>query len=193
MLGISFPNVNYTRLGRIEVLSAPRRGRVHALSAHVDARVMTTESPQTTCPDGTTDFAADKHIQCTKSHPDAPAGPFSLGWAPTVGHGSLILGDHGRRNFDVCGLSHTGGLGLAGVQYDLLDLQLVRDRFPYDQLKTSPLNAAEARALRAGKRVHVSRGISIAFLDRCCFWWVPKGVGNPYESARSGPSSHGST
>jgi hypothetical protein len=139
----------------------------------VNGNTSTSASPMVTCQDGTTrDQAADQSVDCFRDHAGLKArGLFA--WAgDTNARFQLAVR---RASIARCGTNYSGILQVLGVPNFGLPVNLGNRGFTYNSIASSPATAAEARAIRAGRRVHIARRISLSFTTGCCDGYQPQG------------------
>lgn len=182
-LRLPMRNVQYVRIGRLEVLRAAHvRGRWRVHREQQDAKVSDPgRGPYTTCRDGTTDVAPVYDADCSRSLAGKPVD-ITFGWPSS--RRFLFSNDAPEPKADRCGPDHQGGLAIAArhLQRGLggLPLNLLADEAPYGTGNTSPATPAEARAIRRGRPVLIRRSIFLTFTADCCNQWTPPGTPSTY-------------
>lgn len=138
----------------------------------VSGQTSTSASRDVTCPDGSTDQAADQSVNCFRDR----AGRTTRGlfaWAGDT-NGRFELAVRGPA-LARCGTSYSGILEVLGVPRFGLPVNLVDRGLTYRSISTTPASAAETRAIRAGRRVHVVRRVNLSFTTGCCDAYQPQG------------------
>src|SRR3954452_5302309 len=145
----TFPDVKYTRIGRLEViLNHSRRGTIRRYREQVESKSSDPNGGgEADCPDGSRDAVADVQQHCDNNFAGLPVRA-DLGWSPTSTRGRFQWNHRylGRRPSDLarCGHSFLNAGSLAGLDPDLLPWDPgAGDELWFDAGRTSPLTAAE--------------------------------------------------
>lgn len=176
-LDVSFPNVTYVRNPRVgvEALTSAHEatGRFGDSGETVKSQVAGAASPEVTCPDGTTERAADQPADCQASFIGKPV-LLSLSWGPTVTENRFLITNDGPEIKPTCGASQiVGALALVGIGKPVLPLNLVGNRVNYDEGQTNAVELPEMRAMRAGHAFTVNRRDDLNFTTPCCEGFNP--------------------
>lgn len=174
----TFDDVRYSRFGALEVLRGEAgRQRIQRYRESIDAVASDPSSGRVVgCPDGSLDPPPDVEHTCLHDYGGTPVTA-TLSWAPRVGQGRFAWSHDPRgRRLPVdanCGDSFLGGGSLVGLDPDLLPFDPgAGEELLYDAGRTSPVTVAEARALRDGRRVTITRAIELHFTTDCCTGWT---------------------
>jgi hypothetical protein len=82
-----------------------------------------------------------------------------------------------------CGAGFLAAGNLIGLRPLTLPFWTAGDALLYDVGQTSPLTAAEVRALRAGRAITVTRSFELHFTVDCCVEWNEEGKPGTYDRA----------
>jgi hypothetical protein len=171
-------DVRYTRIGSLEVLrGASGRHRIQRYRESIDAKASDPGSGRVvTCPDGSSDPPPDVDHTCRHDYAGTRVTT-TLSWAPRIAQGRFAWSHDylGRRppSEANCGVSFLGGGSLVGLDADALPFDPgAGDALLYDAGRTSPVTLAEARALRNGRPVTITRSIELHFTTDCCTGWT---------------------
>ena len=181
----SFPNVVYTRVGRLEVLDGKSEPyRIQRYRETIDSKASDPSGGQTVdCGDGSLDAPPVIEQKCDHNY----AGRRIRGellWSPRVAHGRFqwphsqsSRGLPPERN---CGHGlHAGHL--VGLNPDLLPWDPgVGSNLLYEHGRTSPTTPAETRAIQDGRPVTISREFELHWTADCCVEWNEEGKPNTY-------------
>lgn len=181
----SFPDVEYARTGSIEVLSGKSRPfRIQRYRELIDS---TSSDPSggryVDCGDGSQDAPADVEQRCNHDYAGIRVRAELL-WSPRVAQGRFAWPHRylGRRPpFGAnCGHGFLAG-HLVGLDTDLLPWDPgAGDALLYDHGRTDPVTLAEARALRSGRAVTITRSLELRFTTDCCLEWNEEGKPGTY-------------
>jgi plastocyanin len=174
-LRIVFPEVEYKRFGRLEVLNGKSkpygiqryRETIDSKSSHP------TGGRYVDCGDGSQDAPPDVEQKCNQDFAGTRVRA-ELSWSPRIGQGRFqwphtYLGP--RPKAENCGHSLLAG-HLAGLDVDLLPWDPgAGAELLYDHGRTNPATVAETRALREGRRVTVERSFELQWTADCCLEW----------------------
>ena len=172
---VALPKVRYFRSNRVESLGQRRVKATFVRYAElVSGNTTNSGSPEVTCQDGTTtDQTANVSVNCFKDYAGRTArGTFA--WSPSS-TGNRFEFASSSPSLSRCGTSYAGILEVLSVPRLGLPLNLVDRRFAYNGISTSQATAAELRALRAGRPVHVVRRVALDFTTGCCDGYAPQG------------------
>lgn len=182
----SFADVRYTRIGSLEILRGDT-GR-HGIRRYRESIDAMASDPGTgasvTCPDGSADPPPDVRHACLHDYAGKPVTA-TLSWAPRIAQGRFAWSHRhlgGRLPLDAnCGDSFLAGGSLVGLDADALPFDPgAGAALLYDAGRTSPVTPAEARALRGGRPVTISRAIELHFTTDCCTGWTEPGKPTTY-------------
>lgn len=174
-LRIVFPEVEYSRFGRLEILSGKSRPyRIQRYRETIDSKSSNpTGGRYVDCGDGSTDAPPDVAQKCNQDFAGTRVRA-ELSWSPRIAQGRFqwphsYLGP--RPKGENCGHSLLAG-HLVGLDVDLLpwDPGAGAELF-YDHGRTGPATLAETRALREGRRVTVKRSFELQWTADCCLEW----------------------
>lgn len=174
-LDVRFANVTYARFASVglEILNSTARGRFRDSGETVKSQIATGASRMATCPNGTTEPAADQPANCFRSFTGKPVR-LTLSWGPSATKNRFDFSNAGPViTPGSCGSNIIGALGLVGVKGFVLPLNLVGNQVNYDEGQTNSATFAEAHAIRAGRAFTVSRRVELNFTTPCCEGFNP--------------------
>jgi plastocyanin len=183
-LRATFPSVKYQRYGKLEVLSGESAPyRIQRYREQIDSKTSNPSTGATVdCGDGSQDPTADVEQRCDHNFAGSRVRA-ELMWSPRIAQGRMqwphaYLGrPPGEEN---CGHSFLAG-HLVGLDADQLPWDPgAGSELLYDHGRTSPLTAAETRALRDGRAVTIERSFELQFTADCCLEWHEPGKPGTY-------------
>lgn len=174
-LQATFPSVEYNRVGKLEILAGKSNPyRIQRYRETIDSKSSDPSGGRVVdCGDGSLDPPADVEQKCDHSFAGTRVRA-ELSWAPKIGQGRFqwphtYLGPRPREKN--CGHSFLAG-HLVGLDADLLPWDPgAGSELLYDHGRTSPVTAAEARALRDGRPLTIERSFELQFTADCCLEW----------------------
>jgi plastocyanin len=184
-----FPRVRYTRFGSLEILRGVSRPYgIQRYRELIDAKTShPTGGRYVSCGDGSTDAPPDVEQKCDHNYAGTRVRA-ELSWSPRATRGRFqwphrYLGRRPPSNAN-CGASFLAAGSLVGLNLDALpfDPGAGQDLL-YEHGRTGPVTLAEARALRAGRRVNITRSIELHFTVDCCVEWNEEGKPGTYVRA----------
>jgi plastocyanin len=181
----SFPDVTYKRFGRLETLSG--KSRPYGIQRYRELIDSKTSNPSggsvVDCGDGSKDPPPDVEQRCDHNYAGTRVQAELL-WSPRVAQGRFQWPHRylGRRPpFEAnCGHGFLAG-HLVGLDPDLLPWDPgAGSELLYDHGRTDPVTPAEARALRDGRAVTITRSFEVRFTADCCLEWNEEGKPGTY-------------
>jgi plastocyanin len=173
----TFPNVVYSRIGRLEVLNGKSRPyRIQRYREAIDSKSSDPSGGQSVdCGDGSLDPPPVVVQRCDHNFAGRKIRG-ELGWSPRVANGRFQWPHEQRSEAGLppernCGHGlHAGHL--VGLDADLLPWDPgVGSVLLYEHGRTSPTTPMETRAIRAGRPVTITRRFELRWTADCCLEW----------------------
>ena len=182
----TYPDVRYTRLGTIEVLTGKsNRYGIQRYRELVDSKSSDPTGPQQVdCGDGSRDAPATIEQKCDNNFAGRRVRG-ELAWGRTSTRGRFFWEHDFTRPPTTpparCGHSFLNAGSLAGLNPDQLPWDPgAGGSLWYDAGRTSPLSSAEVRALRNGRALTITREFEVHFTVDCCVEWREPGKSGTY-------------